>query len=192
VLDAAGGVVVSTREPDGARTMASDPGVARQLRPDALDPTWVRDADVLHVSGYCLLREPQAEAAIAAARHARLVTLDLASAPDIERFGRERFAGLVRALSPELVFANEAEHATVGEIDARWVVKRGARGARFPDGDRSAAPAVVVDSTGAGDALAAGYLVGGPALAMRAAGCCVETVGAMPPLSGLRNVTSPA
>ena len=37
-----------------------------------------------------------------------------------------------------------------------------------------------VDTTGAGDALAAGYLVGGPELAMQAAGRSVGLIGAMP------------
>ena len=38
----------------------------------------------------------------------------------------------------------------------------------------------VVDTTGAGDALAAGYLVGGPQLAAEAAARCVAQLGAMP------------
>jgi sugar/nucleoside kinase (ribokinase family) len=38
----------------------------------------------------------------------------------------------------------------------------------------------VVDSTGAGDALAAGWIVGGPDLALEAATRCVARVGAMP------------
>jgi sugar/nucleoside kinase (ribokinase family) len=38
-----------------------------------------------------------------------------------------------------------------------------------------------LDTTGAGDALAAGYLVGGPELAMEAAARCIGQVGAMPP-----------
>ena len=43
-----------------------------------------------------------------------------------------------------------------------------------------AAPAEVVDTTGAGDALAAGFLVGGPELAAEAAARCVAKLGAMP------------
>ena len=38
----------------------------------------------------------------------------------------------------------------------------------------------VADTTGAGDALAAGYLIGGPQLAIDAAARCVQQVGAMP------------
>jgi ribokinase len=180
VVEGSGGVVVSTREVDGARTMASDPGVAGRLDPAALDPEWVTQADVLHVSGYCLLREAQAEAALAAARHARRVTVDLASAHDIELFGAERFTALVRALGPDLVFANEAEHAAVPDLEANWVIKLGARGAIFPEGRLAATRVTAVDTTGAGDALAAGYLVGGPRLAIDAATRCVKGIGAMP------------
>jgi sugar/nucleoside kinase (ribokinase family) len=180
VLTGNGGVVVSTREPDGGRTMASDAGVAAQLAPDALDPAWITGADVLHVSGYSLLRQPEAEAAIAAARLARRVTLDLASAPDIERFGHERFTELARSLGPELVFANQAERDAVPGLESDWVIKLGAAGASFPEGHFSAEAADVVDATGAGDALAAGYLVGGPQLAMAAAARCVARIGALP------------
>jgi sugar/nucleoside kinase (ribokinase family) len=180
VIDGGGGVVVSIREADGSRTMASDPGLAGRLEPAAIDPVWIGGLDVLHVSGYCLLREPAAEAAITAARLARRVTLDLASAQDIEVYGAERFAARVRSLGPELIFANEAEQAALPGFDAEWVLKLGARGAIFPEGPRAALPVDVVDATGAGDALAAGYLVGGPDLAMAAAARCVSRVGAMP------------
>ncbi len=183
ILEGQGGVVVSTREPDGARTMASDSGIAALLEPAAIKSGWIDDADVLHVSGYCLLRETMAEAAIAAARSARRVTLDLASAQDIALLGAELFAERARRLNPVLVFANAAERAVVPELDCAWVIKLGAEGAIFPEGRRPAAPAEVADATGAGDALAAGYLVGGPDLAMAAAASCVSTIGAMPPLT---------
>jgi ribokinase len=186
VLDGGrGGVVVSIGDAGGGRTMASDRGVAIELGPDDIDPAWVRSCDVLHVSGYCLLREPMAEAAIQAARLAPRVTVDLASAHDIELIGAKHFATRLRALAPELVFATELERAAVPDLDARWVIKLGARGARFPEGEFPAATVDVVDATGAGDALAAGYLVGGPALAVEAAASCVSQIGAMPP-RGLR------
>lgn len=180
VADGRGGVVVSLRDSDGQRTMASDPGVAALLDPSELDPSWVGSCDVLHVSGYCLFRERMAEAAVQAARHAARVTVDLASAPDIDRVGARRFTALLEALQPDLVFATEAERAAVPGFDANWVVKLGPGGADFPEG-RFPAPSVdVVDTTGAGDALAAGYLVGGPELAIAAAARCVGLVGAMP------------
>jgi ribokinase len=180
VVAGRGGVVVSTRESSGGRTMASDRGVAALLEPAELDPAWVRSCDVLHVSGYCLLREPMAGAAIEAARLAPRVSVDLASAHDIEIAGPRRFVARLRELRPDLIFATEAERAAVADLDAAWVIKLGPRGACFPEGAYPAAPVDAVDTTGAGDALAAGYLVGGPELAIEAAAQCVRVIGAMP------------
>ena len=180
VAPGAGGVVVSIRDAENQRTMASDRGVASLLDRSEVDPSWVRSCDVLHVSGYCLLREPMAQAAIEAARHARRVTVDLASAHDIELLGADRFTERLEALGPDLAFATESERAAVPKFDAAWVIKLGARGARFPEGLFPAASVVPIDMTGAGDALAAGYLVGGPELAIRAAAQSVRLIGAMP------------
>ena len=66
------------------------------------------------------------------------------------------------------------------EFDTTWVIKLGGLGARFPEGSYAAPAVRVVDTTGAGDALAAGYLVGGPECAIDAAARCVGLVGAMP------------
>jgi sugar/nucleoside kinase (ribokinase family) len=180
VVPGRGGVVVSTRDAGGGRTMASDRGVASSLEPAELDPAWIQSCDVLHVSGYCLLREAMAQTAIEAARLANRVSVDLASAHDIEIAGAERFAARLRALGADLVFATEDERAAVRGFDATWVIKLGPRGARFPEGEFPAPPVEAVDTTGAGDALAAGYLVGGPELAIEAAARCVRVVGAMP------------
>jgi sugar/nucleoside kinase (ribokinase family) len=181
VVSGHGGVVVSIRGTGGERTMASDRGVGSELDPSSLEPGLLRLCDVLHVSGYCLLREPMAEAAIAAAKLASRVTVDLASAHDIELVGTERFTARLNELGAELAFATEAERAAVPGFDASWVIKRGARGADFPEGRYPAPSVEVVDTTGAGDALAAGYLVGGPERAIEAAALCVGLVGAMPP-----------
>jgi ribokinase len=181
MVEGRGGVVVSVRNAHGERTMASDRGVASQLDPSDLERSWLADCDVLHVSGYCLLREPMAQAAVEAARLARRVTVDLASAHDIELLGARIFAGRLEALAPELAFATEAERAAVPGFDTAWVIKLGARGARFPEGEYRAPAVSVVDTTGAGDALAAGYLVGGPQRAIEAAARCVGVIGAMPP-----------
>jgi len=182
VVEGRGGVVVSLRESTGGRTMASDRGVASLLAPEEIDPGWIEPCDVLHVSGYCLLGEPMAEAAVAAARLASRVTVDLASAHDIEVVGAARFAARLHALNPALAFATEAERAAVPGFDTTWVIKHGPRGASFPEGFHPAPGAAsAVDATGAGDALAAGYLVGGPACAIESAARCVAVVGAMPP-----------
>ena len=80
------------------------------------------------------------------------------------------------------MFANEDEERVVGRslVDAAWILKRGARGCSFDGDEREALPVErVVDSTGAGDALAAGWIVGGPDLALEAAPAA-SALGAMP------------
>jgi ribokinase len=114
------------------------------------------------------------------------VSLDTASATLIEGVGVERFAGRVAAVAPELVFSTTAEHDTLdGSVaTATTVVKRGALGCRIlRDGELTDVPAIeatAVDTTGAGDAFAAGYLIGGPKLALEAGARCVSNRGAMP------------
>jgi sugar/nucleoside kinase (ribokinase family) len=172
------GVVVSIAA-SGDRTMASDRGNAPDLAPHDLEPAWF-DCDVLHISGYALAREPIAFAAAAAAGHARahgaLVSLDVSAWTLVDDTFRTRVA----ELAPELVFATEREHEAVGEFDARWVLKRGARGLSVDGTDHPALDVDVVDTTGAGDALAAGFLVGGAELGVATAARCCAQMGAMP------------
>jgi ribokinase len=172
------GVVVSISA-SGDRTMASDRGSAPELAPADLDPAWF-DCDVLHISGYSLLREPIASAAEAAARHARTqgatVALDVSAWTHVDDTFRRRVA----TLAPELLFATEREQEAVGPIDTRWVLKRGARGLSVDGVDHPALAVDVVDTTGAGDALAAGFHVGGPELGTGTAARCCARIGAMP------------
>jgi sugar/nucleoside kinase (ribokinase family) len=172
------GVVVSIAA-DGDRTMASDRGTAPELSPHDLDEAWF-DCEVLHVSGYALLREPIASASLAAARlargHGARISLDVSSSSLVD----SRFRALAQELAPELTFATEAEQAAVGALATDWVLKRGARGLSAGGHDYPALPVEVVDTTGAGDALAAGFLVGGPELGVEAAARCCSRAGAMP------------
>jgi len=181
------GLICSLVSPDGARSMAADRGTAVGLQPDDIEPEWLEHCDHLFVSGYALMREPvrsAARRAIALARDAgALVSIDLASWSAIRDSGTEAFRALVIELEPDAVFANEDEERIVGGRlpGARWILKRGPRGCSFEGDERSALPVdQVVDTTGAGDALAAGWMVGGPDLALEAARRCVQRLGAMP------------
>src|SRR5207244_1358377 len=62
--------VVASIVHDGDRALASDRGVAPSFTPEELEEEWVA-CDVLHLSGYALLQEPIAAAALLAARLAR-------------------------------------------------------------------------------------------------------------------------
>jgi sugar/nucleoside kinase (ribokinase family) len=111
------------------------------------------------------------------------VSVDLASWSAIRDGGVDAFVAALRDLRPDVVFANEDEERIVGQetIEATWVLKRGPRGCCFDGTEWDALPVEsVVDSTGAGDALAAGWIVGGPELALEAAARCVGQIGAMP------------
>ena len=80
-----------------------------------------------------------------------------------------------------MVFGNEAEAALVGDLPGtELVVKLGPRGVRAAATVFPALPTQPVDATGAGDAFAAGYLVGGIELGLQAAARAVATMGAMP------------
>ena len=172
------GIVVSISAA-GDRTMASDRGSAPELAARELDAAWF-DCDVLHVSGYALLRDTSADAALAAARFARAqdarVSLDVSSAA----LASDDFRTRARELHPDLSFATEREREAAGDLDTRWVLKRGAEGLTVDGREYPAPPTVVVDTTGAGDALAAGFLVGGPELAVETAARCCAQPGAMP------------
>jgi sugar/nucleoside kinase (ribokinase family) len=185
------GVVVSIVGEEGERAMASDRGVAPTLSADELEPAWFEGATHLHLSGYSLMSSPIDAAATRAAGLVRAgggtVSVDLASRRVIVDFGPERLRRVLAQLGPELVFANEEERAELGPeaaVDATWVLKRGAAGAAVErDGQKSefpAVPAKVIDTTGAGDAFAAGYLVGGVELALETAARCVSQLGATP------------
>lgn len=172
------GVVVSISG-GGDRALASDRGSAVALRAGELDPAWF-DCDRLHVSGYALAADPIATAALRAARLARAggasVSLDLASSRHVD----ERFRRRVEELDPDTVFATEREGERFGALPPGAVVKRGAAGVRIDGIDYPAAPTELLDTTGAGDAFAAGYLVGGVELGLRTAARCCARLGSLP------------
>jgi len=181
------GVICSLVSPDGSRSMAADRGAAVALRPEEIDPVWLDGCDHLFVSGYALLSEPAGSAAQLAVELGRsqgaVVSVDLATWSAIRSAGVAKVRRAVTKLAPDVVFANESEAEIFGEPlgDAHWILKRGSRGCAFGEEERQALPVKsVVDTTGAGDALAAGWIVGGPDLALEAAARCVQTLGAMP------------
>jgi sugar/nucleoside kinase (ribokinase family) len=188
------GVVVSIVAA-GDRALASDRGVAASLAPEELDAGWIV-CDVLHLSGYALLREPIAATALLAARLAReqgaRVSVDVAAWTEVRAYGPVQFRRLLDELAPDVLFATEAEWELLGGAYLTaplGVLKRGARGCSvFTEDaklDFAAVDVEVVDPTGAGDALAAGFLLGGSLeeaarRGLDAAARCVAKVGSLP------------
>lgn len=185
------GTVVSIVAP-GTRTLASDPGDLSWL--NRVDEARVAgEVDWLHVSGYPLLRAADPTAILRTVEGFQMagakISVDLSSTSLIESYGVARFARLLEAMRPDLVFGNATEWDALGLDPASAafdvVRKDGPAGAtvvrRGVATEHPAHTVEVVDVTGGGDALAAGYLVGGPELAMRTAARCVAQRGAQPP-----------
>ena len=175
--------------------MASDRGVAPSLSPEEIEAAWV-ECDVLHLSGYALLREPISHAALLASRLARgggaRISVDVAAWTEIRAYGPVRFRELLDTIAPDLLFATEAEWEMLGGAyltAPTGLIKRGARGVTVVTADArldlASIEADVLDSTGAGDALAAGFLLGGSLeeaarRGLEAAARCVARVGSLP------------
>ena len=167
--------------PDGQRTMNTYLGASQYLPAAELDESAIAAAAVLYLEGYLWdPEEPRAamRKAISAAREAgRKVAFTLSDAFVISRHGDD-FRKLIAAGEIDILFANEIELAALtGEDDFAaglaalrakvpvLVVTRGEHGAVAVAGaDRAEVPAEpigrVVDTTGAGDLFAAGFLIG--------------------------------
>jgi ribokinase len=180
------GVVVS---PGGERSFVADRGAADLLAPDDLRAAWFAGADALHLPVYSLLGAPLGVAgrrAIVLAREAdAAISIDLASIGPLMAGGRRAARTLIAEIAPDLLFATAAEaEALLGgrgidallDLASTAVVKRGAKGATVLTRvgtervrlEVATARLETSDTTGAGDAFDAGFLVGW--FAARAAG----------------------
>jgi sugar/nucleoside kinase (ribokinase family) len=161
----------------GERTMITDRGAGEALGPEDLPETLFHGGH-LHLSGYTLSGGSRREAALRALRLAReagmSISVDPSSVPLLEEIGSERFLEWTRGV--DLCLPNLEEGTLLGgaeDLDLiaqellRYypgvVLKLGTGGALYAsaEGERvrlPAAPVRVVDTTGAGDALCAGFL----------------------------------
>jgi sugar/nucleoside kinase (ribokinase family) len=177
--------------PDGQRTMNTFLGVSPQLSGGEVDAELVRSARIVYLEGY-LFDRPEAkaafrEAAVIAAKAGRQVALSLSDAFCVDRH-RAEFLGLIRN-SVDILFANEAEVTSLyqttsfdeaarrAQADTKLAaLTRSEKGSVIFSEGRPipipAAPVVrVVDTTGAGDLYASGFLFG------IATGLGLETAG---------------
>jgi ribokinase len=189
---------------DGERTMFPDPGANGALAGDDLPGDLLVAGDHLHVAGYALLREGSRDAALAALERARVAGMSTSVDPSsaallsggVQRLGRGVGLLVPNALEARALAAVEdpADAArALAESIPEVVVTLGEEGALWTDGAGvvrvAAEPAEVVDTTGAGDAFAAGLVAArlrgeGPERALRA-GCAlaaraVSSPGARP------------
>ena len=174
------GVLVA---PDGERSFVADRRAADLLAPGDLSDRWFAGVDGVHLPAYSLLGEPLGLAGRRAIELGRAagarISVDLASSGPLLSRGRDQALQLIASVSPDLLLATESEAAALlGGVDPAGllevapigIVKRGGRGAtilaRSPDAggpplrlEVATRHIVAVDTTGAGDAFDAGFLV---------------------------------
>ena len=165
--------------PDGERTMATFLGASNRLTADDVDPALIEGSQIVFLEGYLFdpseARQAFAKAAGIARASGRMMALTLSDAFVVERH-RGGLLGFIET-QVDLVFANEVEIqslfqtdfdtalAALGERCRIAAVTRGEKGSVILAGpDRHIVPAYpvekVVDTTGAGDQYAAGFLYG--------------------------------
>jgi len=167
--------------PDGERTMNTYLGAAQNLHPNDIVEADIADAAITYLEGYLWDPKDAKEAFLKAAKIAhganRMVSLTLSDAFCVDRY-RAEFLKLLRDGIVDLLFANETELKSLYETadfdtaltalrgDAKFaVVTRSEKGCVVVTRDKAeAVPASpiekLVDTTGAGDLFAAGFLVG--------------------------------
>jgi adenosine kinase len=167
--------------PDGERTMNTYLGAAQELMPDDIDAAQVAASAMVYLEGYLWDPKSAKEAFVKASTIAhdagRQVALTLSDSFCVDRY-RGEFLDLMRNGTVDLVFANEAELHSLYQTadfdtaltqlrsDAKLaVVTRGEKGCVVASKDGvTAVPAFpidkIVDTTGAGDLFAAGFLFG--------------------------------
>ncbi|CAB4591584.1 MAG: sugar kinase [Actinobacteria bacterium] len=164
------GSIVVIVSPDGERTMLTDRAASTQLQ--QAPEKWFESVSLLHVPAYSLFSEPLATAArscIATAHDKNIpVSIDASSASLIKEFGVNKFRELIHQLRPKIFFCNtdEAEilNLTTQPLDLDIVViKAGARPTTLIENNVVKTIEVepvgeIIDTTGAGDAFAAGFL----------------------------------
>ncbi|XXX78633.1 carbohydrate kinase family protein [Sorangium sp. So ce134] len=172
------GVLVIIVDADGERSFLTDRGANLALEPADM-PVWLLDETrLVLVSGYSLFADGPRRAVMWLADEARRrgvpIAVDAASVGFLREIGVGSFLEWTRGMSTLLANADEAEALSgtgdlaeqmiaLGACFERVIIKRGARGAAVGgrQGMRLDAPAPqvdVVDTTGAGDAFAAGFI----------------------------------
>ena len=171
------GKCVSLISPDGERTMLTHLGAALEMVADEISPAIFEGYDCLYVEGYLVQNHQLIECAISTAKSCGLkVAIDLASFNVVEE--NIEFLRRIVAQYVDIVFANEDEARVfsgesepinalqyISEMCELAVVKIGMRGALIKQGEQVVHVGIMeaakrVDTTGAGDFYAAGFLYG--------------------------------
>lgn len=169
------GTAVGLVTPDSERTFATHLGAATELEPEELKSNFFKGYDILYLEGYLIFNLPLVEQACRLARENDMcVAIDLSSYNVVAAM-LPNFINIIGNYA-DIVFANEDEARAFTGLEPREaldviagkcsiaVVKTGANGSWIKRGDEvikiDALKVKAVDTTGAGDLYAAGFLYG--------------------------------
>jgi len=169
------GRAITFISPDTERTFATYLGAAIEMKPDELSSDLFKNFDILHIEGYLVQDNKLIEKAIKTAKKCDLkVSLDLASYNVVE--ANLNFLKKIVKDYVDIVFANEEEAKIftgeepceavniISEMCEIAIVKVGEKGSYIKTGEENIQVGIrkanVIDTTGAGDLYAAGFLYG--------------------------------
>jgi len=173
IADGRTGSIVVLVQPNGQRSFLTDRGVASHLA--HFDATLMNDVSILHVPTYSLTDEPLASTCVhyinAARSMGAIVSIDASSLSVLTQYGTDRYRTVIQTLQPHVFLCNEDEAKVLG-LGAKMpmagasltVIKQGPLPviAVQHDGTTTEVSVIpvanIVDTTGAGDAFAAGFL----------------------------------
>jgi sugar/nucleoside kinase (ribokinase family) len=196
------GTAVALISPDSERTFATHLGAATELEADDLDPKYFEGFDILYIEGYLIYNKPLVEKICRLAKERNMkIAIDLASF-NVVKTHLDAFKEIITDYA-DIVFANEEEaKAFTGQPISEAlkiisgmceiaVIKTGAEGSLIQSGEKKvrieSLPVKCLDTTGAGDLYASGFLYGYAdgldldkcgLLGALLAGNVIETIGA--------------
>ena len=173
IADGRTGSIVVLVQPNGQRSFLTDRGVASHLA--HFDATLMNDVSILHVPTYSLTDEPLASTCLQYINTARatgsIISIDASSSSVLMQYRTDRYRALIQTLQPHVFLCNEDEAKVLGlgaQLPivgaALTIIKQGPLPVIAVQHDGTTTEVAVtpvaniVDTTGAGDAFAAGFL----------------------------------
>ena len=169
------GTVVALLSPDGERSMITDRGASKDLK--SWEKKWLADLKVLHIPGYSLIVEPLGAASLEMIAETKsqsgTISIGISSVGAVQDFGVEKFWSLLEQANPDFIICNSDEAQLFEDKlfsdeshQRKWVVTGGVNPTRLYIGGEAVEISPLLkdenfkDTTGAGDAFSAGFLVG--------------------------------